>query len=295
MPTLERTTRRREPARVVRAPLLELDRVSHAFGSQIVLDSLSLSLEPGRLVGLLGPNGSGKSTLVRVAAGLIRPTRGVVRLEGQPLDRARRSDVARRVGVVPQGAPLPDAFTGLEIALMGRTPYLGWLGSEGPTDVAIAWRALELTGAAPFAARRAGELSGGERQRLLLARALAQEPDVLLLDEPTAHLDVAHQLAALDFVASLARSAGLAVLAVLHELHLAAEFFDELVVLDRGRVVAHGAPERVLTPELIAAVYGIPVTVLRHPMSGRPAILFPAAGSAHPPKAEKGALLDDGP
>ncbi len=259
-------------------PILELSDVTFRYAERTVVSDVSLAVRRGRFVGLLGPNGSGKSTLVRLAAGLLRPHAGLVRLAGRNVGALRRMDVARRIAVLPQGAPLPEAFTGWEVVLMGRTPHLGWLATEGPADEAVAWRALELVDAEALAARRVGELSGGERQRLLLARALAQEPDVLLLDEPTVHLDLTHQLALLDRVGSLVRAADLAVLAVFHELNLAAEYCDELVVLAGGRIAAQGEPEATLTAELIRAVYRVDLPIVRHPQSGRPAILIPAAG-----------------
>ena len=263
-------------------PILELADVAFRYGVQEAVAGVSLAVQPGQFVGLLGPNGSGKSTLVRLAAGLLRPQAGRVCLGGRDLTTLGRTDVARRVAVLPQQAALPEHFSGWEVVLTGRTPHPGWLGSEGVTDRAIAWRALELVDAQGVAGRRVGELSGGERQRLLLARALAQEPEVLLLDEPTAHLDLAHQLAILDLVGSFTRAAGLAVLGVFHELNLAAEHCDEVVLLRNGRVFAHGEPEATLTPSLIAAVYDVAVPVVRHPRSGRPAILPPAANRPCP-------------
>jgi len=272
----------------VGSPILELADATFRYGTRTVVSGVSLAVHSGRFVGLLGPNGSGKSTVVRLAAGLLRPDAGLVRLAGRDLATHRRSDIARRIAVLPQNAPLPDGFTGWEIVLMGRTPHLDWLATEGPTDEAVARRALELVNAESLATRRIGELSGGERQRLLLARALAQEPDVLLLDEPTVHLDLTHQLAILDLVGSLAREADLAVLGVFHELNLAAEYCDELVLLSDGRVVARGAPEETLTPRLIRAVYNVSLPVVRHPQSGRPAILLPAGRHGRPRDPKSG-------
>lgn len=261
-------------------PILELSNVTFRYAARTVLSDVSLAVRPGRFVGLLGPNGSGKSTVLRLAAGLLRPQVGLVHLAGREMGTLRRTDAARRIAMLPQDVPLPEAFTGWETVLMGRTPHLGWLAAEGPVDMAVAQRALDLVDAKALADRRVGELSGGERQRLQLARALAQEPDVLLLDEPTVHLDLTHQLALLDLVGSLARTADLAVLAVFHELNLAAEYCDELVVLAGGRVVASGSPQATLTAELIRTVYRVNLPIVRHPQSGRPAILPPAAGRA---------------
>jgi iron complex transport system ATP-binding protein len=260
-------------------PVLALAAVSVSYGALPVLRDVSLSLRPGRLLGLLGPNGAGKSTVVRVAAGLLPPRAGRVLLDGAPLACRSRREIARRIAVVPQGALLPETFTGWDVVLAGRAPHQGWLGGAGPRDEAVARRALAMVAAEPLAERRMGELSGGERQRLLLARALAQEPAVLLLDEPTAHLDLRHQLAFLDQVRELA-AVGLAVLGVFHELNLAAEYCDEIALLREGRIVAQGAPGAVLTAARIAAVYDVAVPVLRHPQSGRPALLVPAAGRA---------------
>jgi iron complex transport system ATP-binding protein len=258
-------------------PVLVLEGVSVSYGERPVLREVSLAFFPGRLVGLLGPNGAGKSTVVRVAAGLLPPQAGRVLLAGAPLASRPRREIARRIAVVPQGASLPETFTGWEVVLAGRAPHQRWLGGAGRHDVAIARRALAMVDAEALADRRIGELSGGERQRLLLARALAQEPAALLLDEPTAHLDLRHQLAFLDQVRELAAT-GLAVLGVFHELNLAAEYCDEIALLRAGRLVAQGAPGAVLTAARIATVYGVSVPVLRHPQSGRPAMLVPAAG-----------------
>lgn len=255
------------------AQALDLTEVTFAYGDRVVLRDVSLSVAPGRLLGLLGPNGAGKSTLVRLAAGLAHPHGGRVTLGGCDVGQLSRRDVARRIAVLPQDASLPATFTAWEIALMGRAPHLGWLAAEGRADRAVAQVALELVGAADYAGRRVGELSGGERQRVLLARALAQEPEVLLLDEPTVHLDPAYQMAMLDLVGSLTRDAGLATLGVFHDINLAAAYCDELAFLAGGQIVARGEPGAVVTAELVNRVYGVAPSVLPHPETGIPVVL----------------------
>ncbi len=258
--------------------ILELKRVSYAYGDGApALDDVSLTVGPG-LVGVLGANAAGKTTLVRIAAGLLPPARGRVLLDGRDLASVGRAGIARRVAIVPQSASLPPAFTVLELVLMGRTPYLGLLAREGARDLAIAERALERVDARTLADRRLGELSGGERQRALVARALAQETDILLLDEPTAHLDLAHQTALLDLARGLAREQGLAVLAALHDVNLAAAYCDELAFLSRGRVIARGAPRDVLTALTLREAYGLSFALIEHPETGRPVALLPAPG-----------------
>jgi iron complex transport system ATP-binding protein len=261
------------------SPLLAIDAVSVSFaeGQRPALDGISLSLPRGRLVGLLGPNGSGKSTLLRVAAGLLPPRQGAVRLDGRPLTSYRRDEIARHVATVPQQAIVPEAFTGWEVVLAGRTPHLRPLRGPSRVDEAVARRALALVDATHLADRRAGEMSGGERQRLLLARALAQEPAVLLLDEPTSHLDLPHQLAILDLTLRMVGAGDLAALAVFHDLNLAAEYCDEIALMHEGRILVHGTPREVLAPGWIARVYGVEVAVIPHPESGRPVVLLPPA------------------
>jgi len=258
-------------------PRLEVDRVTFAYGGLPVVAVVSLALWPGRFVGLLGPNGSGKSTLLRLAAGLLHPQQGSVRLDGQHLGSLSRSEIARQVAVVPQQPQMPEAFTGWDVVLAGRTPHLGLFHGASRSDDAIVHRALALVDATHLADRRVGEVSGGERQRLLLARALAQEPTVLLLDEPTAHLDIPHQLAILDLALRFARESELAILGVFHDLNLAAAYCDELSLMRDGRILVHGTPETVLSAGWIATVYGLDVTVVPHPQSGRPVVLPPAA------------------
>jgi iron complex transport system ATP-binding protein len=268
---------------VTASPVLAINAVSVDFadGQRPALDDVSLALSRGRFVGLLGPNGSGKSTLLRVAAGLLSPRTGSVSLAGRPLASYRRNEIARRIAVVPQSAVVPDAFTGWDIVLAGRTPHLRPLRGPSPEDEAVARNALALVDATHLADRRAGEMSGGERQRLLLARAIAQEPAVLFLDEPTTHLDLPHQLAVLDLALRFTRESDLAVLAVFHDLNLTAEYCDEIALMDDGRILVQGAPREVLTPAWIARVYGVDVSVVPHPASGRPVVLLPPART-HP-------------
>jgi iron complex transport system ATP-binding protein len=260
-------------------PLLQVDDVTFGYGhgGPPVVSGASLALWPGQFVGLLGPNGSGKSTLLRLAAGLLHPQQGSVRLEGRTLGSLRRTEIARQVAVVPQQPLMPEAFTGWDIAVAGRTPHQGLLRGTTPLDEAVVRQALALVDAIHLAERRVGEISGGERQRLLLARAIAQEPAVLLLDEPTAHLDLPHQLVILDLVLRLARESDLAILGVFHDLNLAAAYCDEISLMRDGRILVHGTPETVLSADWIATVYGLDITVVPHPQSGRPVVLPPAA------------------
>jgi len=241
-------------------------------GLRLALRDVSLDLAPGELLGLVGPNGSGKTTLIRAVTGVVQPLAGEVRIAGQDAARLPQRELARKVAVVPQDPRLPEAFTALDAVLMGRTPHLRLLQAEGPADLEAARRAMIATDTWSLRDRPIGELSGGERQRVVVARALAQEAPLLLLDEPTAHLDIGHQAAVLDLMLALCRSEGKAVLAAVHDLTLAAQYCHRLVMLDRGVIVAQGEPHEVLRAELLERVYQARVSVLPHPETGRPVV-----------------------
>ena len=236
-----------------------------------MLRGCDLGVAAGEVVSVVGPNGAGKSTLLRVLAGLIAPRRGHVTLDGRELGTFTRAEVARRIAVVPQVFETLFPFTVREVVALGRTARLGALGRASTRDHVATERAIGELGLAALVDRRIDEISGGERQRAVLAMALAQEGDVLLLDEPTAHLDPAHQLATLALVRELARTRGLAVVAVLHDLNLAAVAATRVLVLDGGSVVVDAAPLSALTPEIVARVFGASLDVERR--DGRPIVL----------------------
>ena len=224
-----------------------------------VLRDCSLELQRGELVALVGTNGSGKTTLLRLLAGVLTPDAGVVRLEGRPLGEWRRIELARRVAVLPQQLDLPVGFRVAELVEMGRAPHARRLfGSTADDELAIA-RALADADALDLAHRFVDELSGGERQRVLVAMALAQEPELLLMDEPTLHLDLAHQVAVLSTIRRLREQREMTVIAVLHDLNLAAAFAPRVVVLDEGGVTADGPSDEVLTPALVERVFRVHV------------------------------------
>jgi iron complex transport system ATP-binding protein len=252
---------------------LSISHLSAGYHGRLVLRSVSLDVRAGEVVALVGPNGAGKSTLVRAVSGIVPIGGGSIRLDGMDLLRLRSAERARLIAVVPQAVHLPEAFSVAEIVMMGRTPYLPLWGGEGKRDCAAAWEAMRRTAVEALAERRVDELSGGERQRAVIARALAQEPRVLLLDEATAHLDLKHQVAVLELVQALAHAHGLAVLATLHDLNHAALYADRVALLAGGALRAVGAPAEVLTSANLGAAYGLPVSVIPHPAYGTPLVL----------------------
>jgi iron complex transport system ATP-binding protein len=258
---------------------LTLENISLAYGRNMVVRDLSLRVAPGEVVGLIGPNGSGKSTIVRALSRIITPVSGRILLGGRDILEISRADLARLQGVVPQIAILPGTFTAFEIVLMGRNPHLGFLRHEGTHDIEVAWRAMEMTRTESFAQRRVNELSGGEIQRVIIARVLAQEPKSVLLDEPTASLDISYQVDVLDLIKRLCREIGLTVVIVLHDLNLAAQYCDRLVLMNEGRLHAQGTPNEVINSHNIKEVYGAEDCVYPHPDSGVPVVLPRAGGS----------------
>lgn len=259
-------------------PALRLGGLSFGYGDTHVLRDISLALRHGEMIALLGRNGAGKSTLLRLISGVLRPTQGAIALHDTPLVCLNRRQIAQRMAVVPQEMHVPFAFTTREVVSMGRTAHVPLLGGESARDRDAVERALCALDLAALADRAFNSLSGGERQRAVLALALAQEPDVLLLDEPTVHLDLAHQLDVLGLVRGMNRARGVTVLAAVHDVNLAALLFDRLLFLKDGRIAADGPPADVVTPELIDAVFGTAVAVYAHPTAGVPQItLLPAA------------------
>jgi iron complex transport system ATP-binding protein len=253
--------------------MLRIENLSVNYGKRRVLQHVALGVESGEVLALVGPNGAGKSTLIRAVSGVVPIESGDVHIDGRALSKLSTMERARYLAVVPQARSLPPAFTVYESVLLGRTPHLGWLGRTGPRDHERVQYALEHTQMLPLAERYVGELSGGEQQRVLLARALAQDTPVLLLDEPTTHLDLQHRESLIQLIRSLAVDKHLAVLMVLHDLNLAGLYADRVALLVEGQVQAVGTASEVLTEANLSRVYQIQVRVIPHPEYGSPLIL----------------------
>lgn len=252
---------------------IRVDNLRAGYNDAVILNGISLELADGDFTGVIGPNGSGKTTLLRAISRALPPVSGSISLDDKNIYSIPARDFAQRVAVVPQDTMVMFDFTVLEVVLMGRSPRLGRFTVESSRDVEIAIDALNRTGTEHLKDRLITALSGGERQRVMLARALAQEPEVLLLDEPTSHLDISYQFEIMDLVKSLNAERGLTILAVLHDLSLASQYCDRLVMVGKGEVQASGSPQDVITPDNIRRVYGAEVWVRRHPTTSRPYVI----------------------
>jgi iron complex transport system ATP-binding protein len=252
--------------------MIEVDSIFFRHHQDWVLQDVSFQMRKGEFVGVIGPNGSGKTTLLKILYRLLSPQQGEVLFDRLSLKKMSRREIAKKIAVVAQETYPAFPFRAIELVLMGRSPYLGHLMFESPKDLEIAKKAMEWTEILPIAERPIDELSGGERKRVFIARALAQEPEVILLDEPTSNLDIHHQVEFLDLVLSLNREKGLTILMASHDLNLASEYCDRLLLLQHGKIYKMGSPEEVMTRENIEKVYGCEVWVDRNPVSGMPRV-----------------------
>ncbi len=253
-------------------PAITLTRISTGYGGQMVLDHISVSVPAGSFYCIIGPNGSGKTTLLKTIAGILPPQDGTIELLGEPLNAYSRRRLAQKLAYVPQLASVGFPFTVKEIVLMGRTPHQDWLGTPGPTDVRMADTALRYTGLTHLARRRFEHLSGGERQRVFIARAICQQPQVMVLDEPTAALDLAHQVRIMDLMEQLRHDTGLTVIMVSHDINLAAMYADNLLLLKDGQPLSQGTPASVLTYPNLENAYGCILLVDQSPMGNCPRV-----------------------
>lgn len=255
--------------------ILEFVDVHFAYRrGEPVVRGVSAKVKRGQFVSLLGPNGSGKTTLLRLALRQLQPSSGHVLLSGEALQAYKVHRLARLLGYVPQQSEAVFAFTVAQTVMLGRGPHTGLFGFERKQDLEIVTEALKATDTHALSSRTLDQLSGGERQRVIIARALAQRPQLLLLDEPTSWLDLKHQITIYRLLRQLSRDQGVTVLSVTHDINLAAQFSDQLVLLGDGKVLSEGSPSAVVTPQNIEAAYHAQVDVLRHPRSGQPSVLL---------------------
>lgn len=257
---------------------LQIHGVVVSYQGKEVLKNLTLEVRRGDFLAIVGPNGSGKTTLLRTISRVLPPERGTVFLGGKDLARLSQKEVARHLGVVPQNQTAGPDFTVEEMVRLGRFPHQRRWQRENRRDEEVVRAALEVTGCLPLRERFFNELSGGEQQRVIIARALAQEPELLLLDEPTSHLDINYQQEILELLRDLSARRGLTVISVLHDLNLASHFADRLIMLGNGQIQAAGDPWSVLTPDNIRSVYQTEVLVVPHLLTGRPLVLLPPRG-----------------
>ena len=256
---------------------IEVNNLTIAYSRNVVVRDINFTLEPGQITGLVGPNGCGKSTIVKAISRIMAPISGHVAFNGRDVSRITQMELARLVGVVPQIPLLPSNFTAFEVVLMGRNPHLGLFQYESRRDIEIAWQAMEKTRTWHLSGRRIGELSGGEIQSVVIARVLAQQTQAILLDEPTSNLDIGRQIEMLDLMKEMCRKQELTVGVALHDLNLAVQYCDRLILLYDGAIKAEGTPAEVVTQDNIREVYGAGSAV--YSIDGLPAIL-PKAGSS---------------
>ncbi|MFI6284177.1 ABC transporter ATP-binding protein [Streptomyces sp. NPDC051018] len=246
--------------------------VTVGYGGRNVIDDLDVAIPPGVITTVIGPNGCGKSTLLRTLSRLLRPTRGTVVLDGEDIARLRTKDVARKLGLLPQAPVAPEGLTVADLVARGRHPHQSWLRQWSSDDAAVVERALAMTGVSDLADRPVDALSGGQRQRVWISMTLAQGTDLLLLDEPTTYLDLAHAVEVLDLVDDLHES-GCTVVMVLHDLNLATRYSDNLIVMREGLILARGHPREVISDELLYEAFGLRARVIDDPVGDRPLIV----------------------
>jgi iron complex transport system ATP-binding protein len=252
---------------------LRAEQVRLGYGDRTVVDGLDLDVVAGTITAVIGPNGCGKSTLLRALGRLLKPTAGQVVLDGKRIDRVPTREVAKVLGLLPQAPSAPEGLTVADLVARGRHPHQAWYRQWSADDEDAVAQALDWTGIADLAERPVDQLSGGQRQRAWLSMALAQGTDLLLLDEPTTFLDLAHQVDVLELVRRLHSEAGRTVVMVLHDLNLAARYADRLVVMRDGHIVAAGKPAEVITEELLAEVFGLAARVIPDPVAGTPLVV----------------------
>ncbi|MFI6514993.1 ABC transporter ATP-binding protein [Spirillospora sp. NPDC050679] len=266
--------------------------VTVGYGGRTVIDGLDVAIPPGVITTIIGPNGCGKSTLLRTLARLLKPSSGTVVLDGQDITALRTRDVAKKLGLLPQAPVAPEGLTVADLVARGRHPHQSWLRQWSSDDAAVVERALAMTGVADLADRPVDALSGGQRQRVWISMALAQGTDLLLLDEPTTYLDLAHAIDVLDLVDDLHES-GRTVVMVLHDLNLAARYSDNLVVMRAGEILAQGHPREVITAGLLREAFGLRAEVIDDPVGDRPLIV--PIGRAHTRPASGDPAGDEDP
>ncbi|MDR0310067.1 MAG: ABC transporter ATP-binding protein [Acidobacteriota bacterium] len=260
---------------------INLKEVSLAYGNTEVVHRVSFGIKRGVFAGLVGPNGSGKSTIIKSLSRILEPVYGQISLRGQNIKNMKQKDLARLLAVVPQNAVVPSLFSAFEIVLMGRNPHKGFLSYEDEKDMSIVRDAMEKTDTWRFRDRRIHELSGGEIQSVVIARALTQDTDIIVLDEPTAALDVARQIEILNFLRGHCKERNKTIIAAIHDLNLAAHYCDRMILLKKGDVFMNDAPSKVITNENLSEVYGSGSYVYPHPLSGLPAVLPMVEGIFH--------------
>ena len=269
--------------------IVKLEHIGFTYNESWVLKDVSFEVDKGDFIGIIGPNGSGKTTLLKVIDGILTPQEGEIWINGALTHTLKRENLAKIIAVVPQESLMIFPFTVHEIVLMGRAPHLGKWRFEGETDFRIAHQAMEMTDTLSLMNRGMNALSGGERQRVLIARALAQQPQIMLLDEPTAFLDIKHQVDFFDLIKTLNKNQALTVIAVTHDINLASLYCDSIILLHNGNIHCMGSPEEVISESNIKDVYETNVTVDRNPVTGKPRV---TPLSAHP--SEGGSRFDAG-
>jgi iron complex transport system ATP-binding protein len=269
--------------------IVKLEQIGFRYNEHQVLKNVSFEVKKGEFIGILGPNGSGKTTLLNVIDGILTPQEGEIWINGTSCNKLKRENLAKIIAVVPQESLMIFPFTVQEIVLMGRAPHLGKWRFEGETDFRIAHRAMEMTDTLSLINRSMNALSAGERQRVLIARALAQQPQIMLLDEPTAFLDIRHQIDFFDLIKALNKNQTLTVIAVTHDINLASLYCDRIILLRDGHIHCMGSPEEVIVEPHIKEVYETNVAVDRNPVTGQPRVTLL---SSHP--SEGGSRLKSG-
>ena len=247
---------------------LTIDGINCYYGSAKILEDIQFAIKSGEFLGILGPNGSGKTTLLKSISRILKPRKGTILIGDEDIYKMKTVEVAKQLAVVPQSTPVTFDFTSLEVVLMGRNPHMPRFKMESKEDLAIARNSMELTRTWEFADRPVTELSGGESQRVIIARALTQEPKILLLDEPTTHLDISNQLEIMDLIKHLCKTKELLIVAVFHDFNLAARYCDSIILLNDGKIVAVGKSNETLTSENVRKVFSVDTIVKKHPVTG---------------------------